>query len=372
MAGAEPVAVGPQGPLEHGLPVGERFASLTQAIETLQPLLTGYLLRHLGDEGEPYSDYRPFADLLSVGLDGPRLAHYAWVLARAHRASGVPAAGRAVRAVLKALLPALKRHGAGTWLSRGEEPSSIAELAFLLLCQCDGGAVGAARAKELAATLWGCIDLHGRFAPFRDLEHDHDAYQDYYPCQALLALGRACEEELCEVDKPRLDRALRYYGHRFRARHDWGMVSWLPQACAAWHRVEDDVRFADLACEVADWALTYQQVKSGAFLNDHQPDTPGYTTAVYLEGVAAAASIAALRGDARGHRRYLNACERGLRFVDRLVYQERDRPVLPNLPWALGGVRTSLVRSDVRIDFVQHALAAVLSIHAAKSGTQRP
>jgi hypothetical protein len=33
--------------------------------------------------------------------------------------------------------------------------------------------------------------------------------------------------------------------------------------------------------------------KTGAFINVHQPDTPGYTTAVYLEGIAAAAHVAA-------------------------------------------------------------------------------
>jgi orotate phosphoribosyltransferase/AMMECR1 domain-containing protein len=353
--------------LEHGLPRSERRASLRESLDTLQPLLTRYLLRQQGDEGVPFGEYQPFADLLSPGLDGPRLAHYAWVLARAGQPS----------AAVKKLVPALKSGTEGTWLSREGEASSISELAFLLLAECDAASVhpecseaksrgprGPTQARQLAATLWSRIDLHGRFASFLDPNDDADAYQDYYPCQALLALARACEEKLCDVDGPRLDRALRYYAHRFRTRRDWGMVSWLPQACAVWHRVTGDGRFAALGREVVDWALDYQQAKTGAFLNDHQADTPGYTTAVYLEGVAAAAAIAAQTGDAKAHRRYLKACERGLQFVDRLVYQERDRSLLPNLAWALGGVRSSLVRSDVRLDFVQHALAAVLSIRA--------
>ena len=44
--------------------------------------------------------------------------------------------------------------------------------------------------------------------------------------------------------------------------------------------------------EIADWLLGYQQDKTGAFINDHQADTPGYTTAVYLEGIAAALALA--------------------------------------------------------------------------------
>ncbi|MHB8873943.1 MAG: AMMECR1 domain-containing protein [Myxococcaceae bacterium] len=358
-AGPEPLQ------LKHGLPPGTPPASLGEAIARLQPLLTSYLLRHLRKEGEPYLHYEPFADLVSPGLDGPRLAHYAWVLARANRAQAAPVLRQAVNLVVRKLLPSLRPGAGGLWLSRKDEPASISELAFLLLAHCDGAPVGRARAKKLADTLWERIDLHGRIAPFQDPLHDHDAYQDYYPCQALLALGRACEAKLCRVNRVRLERALRYYGHRFRTRRDWGLVSWLPQACGVWYRVTGEPRFATLADEVVSWALTHQQAKSGAFLNDHQPDTPGYTTALYLEGVAAAAAIAAERGDAGARRRYLAACGRGLRFVDRLVYQERDLPLLPNPGWALGGVRCSLVRSEVRIDFVQHALSALLSIAEA-------
>jgi hypothetical protein len=44
------------------------------------------------------------------------------------------------------------------------------------------------------------------------------------------------------------------------------------------------------------------------------------------------------------------------------VYQPRDTAVLPNPEWALGGVRTSETASDVRIDYVHHALSAALAL----------
>jgi hypothetical protein len=44
------------------------------------------------------------------------------------------------------------------------------------------------------------------------------------------------------------------------------------------------------------------------------------------------------------------------------VYQPRDTAVLPNPEWALGGVRTSETASDVRIDYVHHALSAALGL----------
>ena len=58
--------------------------------------------------------------------------------------------------------------------------------------------------------------------------------------------------------------------------------------------------------EIADWLLAFQQDKTGAFINDHQPDTPGYTTAVYLEGIAAALAVA----DRDRYQRYLNSFNR--------------------------------------------------------------
>jgi hypothetical protein len=151
---------------------------------------------------------------------------------------------------------------------------------------------------------------------------------------------------------------------RFRQNHHWGAVAWLSQAFAAWGLLLDDSTLTDFSYEIIDWALQFQSPKTGAFLNDHQTDSPGATTALYLEGVAAAWAAADLQGDARRGRRYRSACEAGLFFLDRLVYQDRDAVVLPNPAWAIGGIRTSLTASEVRTDYVHHALGAVLSCRA--------
>ena len=133
-----------------------------------------------------------------------------------------------------------------------------------------------------------------------------DPYQDYFPGQVLLALATAVRAGLTPIDEVKFARAFRYYRHRFRARPHFGQVSWLAQACNAWWRIKPDPCFADLAFEVADWIRGFQQEKSGAFLNDHQSDTPGYTTALYLEGLAAAACLARSTGEQQRHRDYMN------------------------------------------------------------------
>ena len=320
--------------LRHGLPVGEPAPSGPEEADRLHDLLVDYSRRHHvpPDEGPPTGRYEVFADRLRSGLATARLAYGAWVRARA---------GLHTEAEddLRRLDDARDADG---WVRRGGDPPSISELAFMLLARTE---LGQPPDPAAVAHLWAQVDVHGRFAT------PTEAWQDYAPGQALLALAAAPGD----ADPTILQRALRHYRMRFRQNHHWGSVAWLSQAYAAWGETA-------FAYEIADWALQYQSAKTGAFVNDHQADSPGATTALYLEGLAAVWQAAIKDGDTNRARRYRAACDRALLFLDQLVYQERDTPVLPNPAWAIGGIRTSLTASDVRIDYVHHALAAVLSL----------
>jgi hypothetical protein len=181
----------------------------------------------------------------------------------------------------------------------------------------------------------------------------------------LLALASATRAGLTQIDTAKLSKAFRYYRHRFRNRPHFGQVSWMAQACHLWWQVKPSVDFAELACEIAEWILCFQQKKSGAFLNDHQSDTPGYTSALYLEGIASVARLSQSAGNVLQHRKYLESCRRGLQFLDGLVIQPRDNSLLPNPEMAIGGLRRSARSSEVCIDFVQHYLAALVEIRHA-------
>lgn len=306
-----------------------------------------YLLRHLRDDGTFFSSYQPFQNRLFEGNDPARQAHGAWVLARAHKLLGGDdvgiAAGKAIDALLATALD-----------------DSVAEIAFLLLAlsNLDDGDPRRSSMTELAAALWQRVELpHGRIATHKAKDDPSlEAYQDYFPGQLLLALAVACQQKASTIDEERLRRAFQYYRHRFRYKRHFGQVSWLLQAFSKWAEVTGERHFSVMAFEIADWLLGYQQEKTGGFINDHQPGTPGYTTAVYLEGIAAALSIA----DGARRERYADSCARGFRFLDRLIIQERDRAILPNLDYAIGGLRQGLHYSEVRTDFVQHSLSAML------------
>jgi orotate phosphoribosyltransferase/AMMECR1 domain-containing protein len=309
--------------LRGALPEGAPAATPAGQLARLEPLLRRYTLRHSVPTGEPYlSRYEVFGNRLHAGAHPARIAYGAWVKARAGLAAEAEAD-----------------------LDRLGEPGSIAEPAFVALA-----CVALGRTPDVGP-LVDAVDRHGRF----DTEH-----QDYAPGQALLALAAAAAAGI-DVPTGPVERALAHYRRRFRQNSAWGAVSWLAQAYAAWGRLLG-AEHTEFAHEVAGLALRFQSRTSGGFLTDHAPAPPGATTALYLEGIAAVLAAAGADGDAVREQRYRDACARGLAFLDRLVYQPRDTDVLPDPEWALGGVRTTATASDVRIDYVHHALAAVLAL----------
>ena len=325
-------------------------------------LHTRYLLAHLRDDGSLFSNYEPFQDRLSEQIDLPRIAHGAWVLARASRILGGKDLKDAADKVIEFLLNRLTQEGQSIWLKHGDETPSISEVSFLLLALSNLPANDSRRTQidQLAASLRSCVGLHGRILTHQGPESSPEPFQDYFPGQALLALAQAAEDTPSTIDEDKLLRSFRYYRHRFRYQRHFGQVTWLMQAFSKWWEVKGDSSFSDLVFEIADWLLGYQHEKTGAFINDHQADTPGFTTALYLEGIAAAMQVADPLQDGARFENYSRSFARGSRFLDRLIIQQRDRFILPNMDRALGGLRQGLHYSEVRTDFVQHSLSAIL------------
>ncbi len=330
----------------------------------LAELYSNYLLNHQRKDGTFHESYEPFRNRLQDGGNLPRLAHSAWVLARAARILRNPRLGAVAEKTIALLLQSMKFSGLEVWLERGPDLPSVSEIAFLVLalCQLPKGDYRRAQVRGLAETLWASIDQHGHIFTHHGRAEVEDSFQDYFPGQVLLALASAAEARLTDVQAGKLDLAFRYYRHRFRYLRDFGQVSWLMQAFSGWGRLQGNTQFFDLVFEIGDWLLQWQQEKSGGFINDHQAETPGYTTALYLEGLGAAIHLAELSDKAR-HRQLVDAYLRGLRFLNRITIQPGHSFVLPNSHYAIGGLHMGLNSSYVRIDFVQHGLSAVLELY---------
>jgi AMMECR1 domain-containing protein/orotate phosphoribosyltransferase len=334
----------------------------------LTDLYANYLLRHHRQDGTSYESYEPFRNRLLAGGNLPRLAHGAWVLMRGARVLDDARLRQAADRTVDLLLRSIKLREGGVWLEMGENVPSVSEISFLVLALCElpAGDYRRVQARGLADSLWSTVDRHGRITTHFTSGSVEESFQDYFPGQALLALARAARSGLTEVDDAKLERALGYYRHRFRYQRNFGQVSWLMQAFSAWWDARHEPSFSAMVFEIGDWLLQYQQQKSGAFLSEDQPESPGYTTAIYLEAICAGARLAE-EADPTRHRRYLAAYFQGLRFLYRITIQPQHASVLPNTDYAVGGLRMSLDSSFIRVDFVQHGLSSVLELRSQPS-----
>lgn len=341
-----------------------------ELLRELANLYSNYLLRHHREDGTFYESYEPFRNRLRAGDHLPRLAHGGWVLARAARGMENPKLQSAADRTLQLLLRSVRLHEHGVWLELGNNQPSVSEIAFLVLaiCELPRGDYRRVQARGLSDVLWYSINRHGRIATHFTAEQVDESFQDYLPGQVLLALAAATREDLTEVDEPALERAFRYYRHRFRYQRNFGQVSWLMQAFSAWWHLRREPPFAETVFEIGDWVLQYQQQKTGAFLSEDQPEAPGYTSAVYLEGIAAALPLAQ-QLDAARHARYWAACIHGLKFLHHITIHPSHGSVLPNTDFAIGGLRMCLDSSFVRVDFVQHSLSCVLECSSSPTAS---
>ncbi|MDP1917085.1 MAG: AMMECR1 domain-containing protein [Myxococcales bacterium] len=309
--------------LQHGLPPPDAKESFRKRRAKLLKLATAYLKAHHRPRGEYAGTYRPFSDRVDDGLDPARIAFLAWQKSRV----------------------GLQRE-ARQDLARLDAERSLPVLSFGLLTRLALGDHGA-KVRETALAILEGIDAHGKF----DLGPSaHDADFDYAPGQALLALEAALRLGLIEDTYQIVPKALSWSLRRYRLNHSHGAAPWLMQALVAFDRVDD-------AASIAADTLTFQSKLDGAFLTGQQDDCPGCTSVPPLEGLAAVFR-------ARPSPRLRRALEAGLRFVDSLVCQAKDVPMLPKPERALGGVRQSLVSGQVRQDFVGHLINLLLTLPA--------
>ncbi|MCP5046710.1 MAG: AMMECR1 domain-containing protein [bacterium] len=339
-------------------------------------LFSDYLISRQREDGALYFRYLPFKDALVERTDLPRMAHGCWVKARAgYQLENSKLQDASIKLLDYLLTKVEEPKDAGDGNGDGNEvwltgdpntPSSISEISFILLAICALPEERRANYREVGETiarnLWTRIDSHGKIHIFKDNSIKDEPFQDYSPGQLLLALATACASGFSEVDGTKLDRSFDYYRHRFRYKRNWGQVSWMMQAFSTWWFVTKDPAFADFVFEIGDWVLEHQDHKDGGIFNDHQADTPGYTTGLYLEGLGCAMNMAAAMGNAAKAAPLRESCYHGFRFLDRLIIQERDSALLPNPDWALGALRPGIHQGDIRTDFVQHTLSALLEL----------
>ncbi len=351
----------------------------------LQPLCdswAAYIQRQQTEQGGMHFYYQPFAHQVTGSMDNVRTAHAAWVLSRARQQGMAVVDGGKLDALLVYLKGFVQRDAGKCWLAETVNPAerrydTLAGASLLLMAlssQDSCSLEDASLAAELAETLWGAIDPHGRIENYiyPNVSYPQDVYQDYIPGQVLLALALACQAGLSKLDAGKLQRAQAYYWHRFQYKRRADQVSWLAQAWVACWQMEHRSEWLEQANAMCEWIVQFQSMQDGGFTTWQQTDgRADYMTAVYLEAVAAVASVMYAHGNGGwNYRNFAEACLKGFAFLDSLTVQERDKMVVPYLEWAQGGIRQSPVDSTVRVDFNQHALSAALYFTRNSTGSR--
>jgi hypothetical protein len=234
------------------------------------------------------------------------------------------------------------------------------------LCISDLHAAEPALTGRLIRRAQGMLRADGSIAP-ESVRGRLAADHDFLPGATLVSLAEAASLGRWSITPARLDRHFEWYKRRFRNVHPWGLAVWQMQVWARFSRLANDRRYADFVFELADWALSRQLECNGAFLTDLHPTGPSFHTAFVAEGIADAWALAIELGEGWRAARYERSWERATQFVSRLVIGPEDGPCLADAARGVGGVRGTLDTSFVRVDFVSHALVALVRGLAARA-----
>jgi hypothetical protein len=203
---------------------------------------------------------------------------------------------------------------------------------------------------------------------------DADSINEY-PGLALYAVLRSQQHRPADWKTELARKAVAYYRPWWKAHRGIAFVPWQTAACAEAYVRTKDTAFAEFVYEMNDWlcGMQYDQIDPrrlswyGGFqswADGKAVDAPPtIDSAACAESLAEACRVARAGSDPAHHQRYTEAAERCLQFVVRLQYT--DANVQHFAGWyrrrLVGAFHASFQDGNLRIDYTQHALSALIA-----------
>jgi len=187
--------------------------------------------------------------------------------------------------------------------------------------------------------------------------------KDYYPGEAKLALMRYHQETKDSKYMNAVQKAFPYYRKYWRGNKNAAFVSWNTQAYKILYDVTKSKMIASFIFEMNDWIVKNEQVHESLYKDEiggMPKKSPRFSTSVYVQGINDAYSVAVAERDHKRTVRYRDSIKSGIRFILLSQYVYLNSYYLPNEERAYGGFRYSLTKNNMRIDFTQHAIFAIL------------
>jgi len=197
---------------------------------------------------------------------------------------------------------------------------------------------------------------------------------NYYPGEALYGLMRSQQYRPAPWKTDVVRKALAFYRPWWQKHRTMAFVPWQTAAYAEAYLLTGEAAFAECVNEMNDWlcGMQYTQLDPrqplwfGGFMawadGQPAPAEPTCGTASYAESLAEACRVARKAGDLARHQRYREALERALQFVATLQYTDANTQHFA--PWyrprLVGGFYASHQDGNLRIDYAQHAVCALV------------
>jgi len=197
---------------------------------------------------------------------------------------------------------------------------------------------------------------------------------NYYPGEALYGLMRSQQHRPAAWKTDMVRKALAYYRPWWQKNRNMAFVPWQTAAYAEAFLQTAEAPFAEFVYEMNDWLCALQFTTldprhpfwAGGFMGyaDGKPvaAAPQVGSAAYAEGLADACRVAAKAGDPGRLQRYRDALERCLQFTVALQYSDANTQHFADWfrPRLLGGFHASDQDGNLRIDYNQHAVCALV------------
>ncbi len=210
----------------------------------------------------------------------------------------------------------------------------------------------------------------GKFQPHKIFWPEESAtgfVSDYYPGEALLALVRLYDltKDAALIDAA--ERGARWLitvrdveKSRAKINHD----HWLLYAFGALYRHRPKQLYLDHAMKIAGAIVARQNRKPRYpdWLGSYYKPPRSTPTAIRSEGLAAAWQMAQDAGRAEQAKTILTAINRGVAFELQTQFDPEWAMFMHDPERAMGAFRESLTGFEIRIDYVQHNISALLQL----------
>ncbi|MHA2101529.1 MAG: hypothetical protein ACW99A_22985 [Candidatus Kariarchaeaceae archaeon] len=189
----------------------------------------------------------------------------------------------------------------------------------------------------------------------------------YYSGEAFFALALAYDMLDKKAYREAMEDALDYYWSEDYDYSDAAFIPWASSGCAKWYELTENSEFKDFSfnmtdTQVARQSLVHELDKYGNDLYGNILD-PTVNTGVYLEGIGDVYRLAKSLYDSERTAKYYTSLKAGIEWVLTVQFRKKSQLACPNR--GFGGFHRGFDVSDaydVRIDYVQHAISAILRV----------